>query len=377
MMKKIFAVVLLYIFLATKAFSQQTPISSNPELKKLVLSGLDKMYNFKFKEAEVLYKQVKAKLPGHPLYYMLMAMNLDWQWEPELTNDTMVKKLRGFLNHTVELCNDMLNVQKKDDAEVMFIYFTAQGFLARVNSMQGDYITAVKNSTNAYKYVKKGFLLKEKFSDFYFSTGMYNYYRERYPELHPVIKPFAKLMDAGNASQGIEQLKNAYKFSLFSKMESANYLVNIFFKYEGKPADVIDIIKEVTEKYPDNLFFIYKYAEGLLQTNQTEKALPFIEKLTASHWSYYKCVGNIMLAWHHHSSNKLTEAQAAMGIADLLYKKMYRVNDNLHGYYYIIKGKIAQSEGKTADAKKYYTTAATKAEYPSTIAEAKKLASGL
>ncbi len=376
-MKKVFGIVILYIGFSSFSFGQLTPISSNPELKKLVLAGLDKMYNFKFKEAELVYKQVKAKLPGHPIYYMLMAMNMDWQWEPELTNDTLVRKMKGFLNHTVEMCEDMLNVQKKDDAEIMFIYFTAEGFLARVNSMQGDFMSAVKNSTNAYRYVKKGFTLKEKFSDFYFSTGMYNYYRERYPELHPIIKPFAKLMDAGNALEGIEQLKGSYKSSLFSKMESANYLVNIFFKYEGKPAEILSIIEEVVKKYPDNLFFVYKYAEGLLQTNQTEKALPYIEKLTASNWAYYKCAGNIMQAWYYLNNSKATEAAISMALADVSYKKMYKVNDNLHGYYYIVKGKLAQAEGKNPEAKKYYNTAANKAEYPSTMAEAKKLAAGL
>ncbi len=376
-MKKIFASFILYIGLSSFSYGQQTPISSNPELKKLVLSGLDKMYNFKFREAEVIYKQVKAKLPGHPIYYMLMAMNMDWQWEPELTNDTLVRKMKGFLNHTVELCEELINVQKKDDAEIMFIFFTAEGFLARVNSMQGDYMSAVRNSTNAYKYVKKGFTLKEKFSDFYFSTGMYNYYRERYPELHPVIKPFAKLMDAGNAAEGIEQLKIAYKNSLFSKMESANYLVNIYFKYEGKPAEVLSTIEDVVKKYPDNLFFVYKYAEGLLQTNQTEKALPYIEKLISSSWSYYKCAGNIMMTWYNLNNNRTTEAAASIALADVLYKKMYKVNDNLHGYYYITKGKLAQAEGKNPEAKKLYNTAAKKAEYPSTMAEAKKLATGL
>ncbi len=377
MMKKVFGTIILSWCLYSFSFGQQTPISSDPELKKLVLKGLEKMYNFKFKDAELVYKQVKTKLPDHPLYYMLMAMNMDWQWEPELTNDTLVKKMKAFLNHTVELCEALLNVQKKDDAEIMFIYFTAEGFLARVNSMQGDYMAAVRNSTNAYKYVKKGFTLKEKFSDFYFSTGMYNYYRERYPELHPVIKPFAKLMDAGNAVEGIEQLKIAYKTSLFSKMESANYLVNIYFKYEGKPAEILSTIEEVVKKYPDNLFFVFKYAEGLLQTGQAEKALPHIEKLISTNWSYYKCAGNIMMTWYNLNNSKTTEASASMTLADVLYKKMYKVNDNLHGYYYITKGKLAQAEGKNLEAKKLYNTAANKAEYPSIIAEAKKLAGAL
>ncbi len=376
-MKKFLTVTILYIGLICCSFGQQTPISSDPELKKLVLKGLDKMYNFKFKEAESIFKQVKVKLPGHPLYYMLMAMNLDWQWEPELTNDTMVKKMKAFLNHTVELCDDLLNVQKKDDAEIMFIYFTAEGFLARIHSMQGDFMAAVKNSTNAYKYVKRGFTLKEKLSDFYFSTGMYNYYRERYPELHPIIKPFAKMMDKGNAVEGIEQLKTSYRTSFFSKMESANYLVNIYFKYEGKPAEILSTIEDVIKKYPDNLFFVYKYAEGLMQTNQTEKALPYIEKLISSNWSYYKCVGNIMTTWYNLNNNKTTEAIASMALADVLYKKMYKVNDNLHGYYYITKGKLAQAEGKNAEAKKLYNTAANKAEYPTTVSEAKILAAAI
>ncbi|MEZ0611599.1 hypothetical protein ACAW74_24015 [Fibrella sp. WM1] len=47
-------------------------------------------------------------------------------------------------------------------------------------------LKAVGESRKAYVYMKDGFQLMDKNVEFYFSTGLYNYYVERYPIGHSV-----------------------------------------------------------------------------------------------------------------------------------------------------------------------------------------------
>lgn len=348
----------------------QTPISSNPEQKKLVMDALDDIYNFQFAEASGTIELIRKKLPKHPIYHMLEAMNLDWQWEPVLEDKYKEKWLLYHLNRTLKIC-DSLQHKSTGDLEVMFIQFTAHGFLARVNAILGNYVDAVNHSMSAYNSVKKGFALKEKFYDFYFSTGMYNYYRERYPELHPVVKPFAMMLASGDPELGIKQLKFSYAHSLFSKIESANYLINIFYKYEGKPDEAFHIAEEVNRKYRGNLFFTVKYAEGIFKTGKNKADLnALIEKLLASGSRYYLMCGHYFKSMRLQLDGKAEEAFGQALKSAQLCHMLPKLKDNFPAYIYMNLSKLYQKRGNLKEAVKYMKIAKDKAEYPATHQEA-------
>ncbi|MSQ78065.1 MAG: hypothetical protein EXR21_00115 [Flavobacteriaceae bacterium] len=349
-----------------------TPISNSPEMKQLVMDALDKMYNFEHEACVEKCKEIRKRLPSHPIFHMLMAMNIDWQWEPAVKDKVLLGKLHAHLNEAVKEANYILYKENKNDAEALFIYFTAQGFLARVSSFSGEWMRAVNYSLNAYQTVKQGFKLKEKFADFYFSTGMYNYYRQRYPELQPVVKPFAGLLEPGNAELGIKQIRLAHKTSLFSKIESINYLVNIYFKYEGKPNEIMPELAEAVKKYPGNLFLQHKYADGLLWTGKVDGVLAIISKLFKANNDYYDMAGFTFLAKLHLKAGKVDEALKAIQFADNHNKRLPKTSENIPGYIYQVYGQIYTLKGNKAEAHKYYKLCEQHAEYPSLKREAKE-----
>ncbi len=356
-----------------KVVLPETPLSSNPEHKKLVLETLDDIYNFHFAEADIQIEKIKHKLPGHPIYYMMKAMNLDWQWEPMVDDKLKQKQIIAYLNKTLAGCDSILNKKKKNDLEVMFINFTAHGFLARVNSILGNYMDAVDHSMSAYNSVKKGFALKEKFYDFYFSTGMYNYYREKYPELHPIIKPFAAMLSDGDPELGIKQLRFAYAHSMFSKIESANYLINIFYKYESNPAEAFGIAEEVNRKYPDNLFFVVKHVEGIMYTGKNKnEALRLCTQLINSNVLYYQMCGYFFKAQKLYTEGKVEEAFALDYKAFKMSEKLVNLKDNLPAYIHLLLGKIYEKKNLKKEAANHFKIAANKAEYPTTKKEAQQ-----
>ncbi|MBI3233444.1 MAG: hypothetical protein HYZ42_05290 [Bacteroidetes bacterium] len=334
-----------------------TPISSNPENKKMILETLDDIYNFDFAVAETNISKVKHKLPNHPIYHMLLTMNLDWQWEPTCEDKGKQALIIYHLNRTL-IESDSLLRKKPNDLEVMFIQFTAHGFLARVNAILGNYGEAVNHSMSAYNSVKKGFDLKEKFYDFYFSTGMYNYYREKYPELHPIVKPFAAMLSDGNPELGIKQIRFSYAHSLFSKIESANYLINIFYKYESKPADAFNIAEEVNKKYPSNLFFTVKYAEGIMVCNKNKADyVALYEKLLESNSTYYQMCGYFFKAQKLYSENKTEDAFIWAHKSSKMSEKLTKLKDNMPSYIHMLLGKIYEKKGNSKEAEKCFKVA--------------------
>lgn len=351
-----------------------TPLSANVEHKKMILEALAHIYNFDFGKADAHIDLINKKIPNHPITHMLLAMNLDWQWEPTIEDKVKQVQIIAHLNKTLLQCDSILSKKNKNDLEVMFIQFTAHGFLARVYAILGSYIDAVNHSMSAYNSVKKGFGLKDQFYDFYFSTGMYNYYREKYPQLHPIIKPFAAVLSEGNPELGIKQLKFSYAHSLFSKIESANYLINLYYKYESKPAEALSIAEEVNKKYPDNLFFMVKYAEGLMVANKNKTEIQLLsDRLIGTSVLYYQMCGYFFKAEKLFMENKIEEAFVWSYKTGKMIDKMPKLKDNMPAYVYILLGKIYEKKGKPKDAEKYFRLAVSKAEYPSSKKEAQNL----
>ena len=96
-----------------------------------------------------------------------------------------------------------------------------------------------------YSFMKKGFDLTEEYREFNFPVGMYNYYREKYPELHPVYKPFMFFFRNGDVSKGLRQLERSVKENVFTKPEAGMFLVHIYLYYENNPAAALKIIQQV------------------------------------------------------------------------------------------------------------------------------------
>ena len=70
--------------------------------------------------------------------------------------------------------------------------------------------------------MKTGFDLMHKNPEFYYTTGLYNYYREQYPESHPGYKTVVWVLAGGDKEKGLQLLHKASKEALFTKTEATN-----------------------------------------------------------------------------------------------------------------------------------------------------------
>lgn len=346
-------------------------VSSTPQYKAWVDEGIQHMYNGEYFKADDAFNQLKAALPNHPVYRVLKAFNLNWQWWPLKTENNLKTLMVDYLNEASDACRKRLASPSTADEETMFLYYASEGLLSRLAMEDGHYAESVGHAKNAYAYVKKGFLLMDKFPDFYFSTGVYNFYREKFPELHPALKPLVYFMDKGDVSLGIIQVKKSYYVSLFSKAESINYLASIFLKYLNDPKSFLPYSTDVTHKFPNNLFFLMKHGETLIALNDFEKAKPIIKKLYASNNAYYMMVSLYQLAMVQLSEGQTAEAIKSAELALARLRLLKEPNDNSAGFIYRVLAHGHDQLKNAAKARLYYQLMADKSEYPWYQEEAK------
>lgn len=359
----LFALVLL-------AFRAPAQVLTNSATQQTIQRVLDDIYGMNFAEADVQIRQLRARYPQHPVGPILLATKLELQYLPVHENPTAKAQFVQAVNQGLDLAKRMLD-KDDTDSEGIFFALTAHSYLASLYNNEGDALKAVGESRRCYGYLKDGFSLTEKNPDFYFTTGLYNYYVERYPMDHAVVRPFMFFFADGNMATGLKQLDVATKRTLFMRAGANYYLAHILLKYEMQPARALPYANYLADKYPANPLFAMLNAETLLLSGRYADARPAVEVLK-------KLPGKLMLLAVSTFSGILSEQadhddraasvfyQAALKLpANKPYTEEYRA------MAYTGLARIADRANNQNLARQYYKKALDIAQYKSLIREAK------
>jgi hypothetical protein len=139
--------------------------------------------------------------------------------------------------------------------EGIFFDLFGRAFKAMFWADNGKSGKVIPDLGNMYRRTKEGFELKDQFVEFYFSTGLYNYYIEAYPEAHPVYKPLLSFMLEGDKQLGLEQLNHAINHTVYLKVEALLFMSLIQLKYEEDLPSAAVYARRLHHDYPDNIYY--------------------------------------------------------------------------------------------------------------------------
>lgn len=271
----------LMLFYACDFYPQQR-IMPNKDLMALIRQGIDKCYNAEFDAAEKIFREVEKRAPGHPASPLLMGLNYYYKYYPLNPQSPGAEPFENTVKESIKRAGKMLD-KNNEDIEAQAMDMISRSLLNMYYVDNGISFKAIPQIMPIYHSVIKGFTLKEKFNEFYFTTGLYNYYREAYPDAHPVYKPIASLLQHGNKVLGIKQLQLAADSCAFLRNEAMNFLKIIYLNYENNPEKALVYARRLSEKYPGNLTFQADFAETLIMDKQYERAkIPIIILLNRS-----------------------------------------------------------------------------------------------
>jgi len=209
---------------------------------------------------------------------LLKALKLYWQHYP-LQQDTKPHlQYEQLLLQTADRAAQILK-NDKQDVEGVFFSLAAYGYLTSYFADNGNLLKTINYAKKSYTFLKKGMDLKSEYVEFYFTTGLYNYYREKYPENNAAYKPFLWVFQSGDKHQGIVQLQKAADQATFTSCEALNYLFHIQLHYESNPVKSYQHAKRLYSNYPGNDVFLIFYIENLIALNKTAEAIQLINKI--------------------------------------------------------------------------------------------------
>jgi tetratricopeptide (TPR) repeat protein len=357
------------IFLLFGNYEAKAQLLKDKSAMLEVQNGITSIYNYEFAKASQNINQIAKNYPGHPVIPLLQSFKMYWEFLPIQDHPA---ELQTYLN-TLQVCLKAIDKYFGPDSqepEAIFYTIAARGYIAMYYNYQNELLKAALEAKKAYNALTKGQSLIYQNPEFYFTSGLYNYYFEVYPEKKPIIKPAIWLFKKGNKALGIEQLMKASRVSVISKAEAQYYLAHILLEYENEPKKALEYTRKLNLAYPANPVYRMVYLETLLHNKQFEDADNLMKSKPLPNRSLYRTAIPLFQGY-------LAEYQDKnMSMAESLYKKSLSMplNDQYTGEYHALAyaglGRIAHLSGNPTLAKDYYKKCLRTAEYKLTVQEA-------
>jgi tetratricopeptide (TPR) repeat protein len=255
-------------FLSTSAIHGQ--ILKDTSALNLLKLGVDDIYGFRFDDARDVSIRLNNIYPGHPVINLYNGMVTYWENYPLIPSSPLSVSYENYMTTCIKQCEDARN--PGDYAEYLLANLGARGMLLMYYA--DNNLTAKLNPLvmSTYRHVRECFDFVSVYSDFYFFTGLYNYYREAYPEAHPIYKMLAFLFPKGDMVKGLLELQNAGANSIMLKAEAYSFLSYIFMSFENNYQQSLAYTKGLHELYPANLPYLAGYIKNLLLLKNYDEA---------------------------------------------------------------------------------------------------------
>ena len=277
------------IFLLTVTSSAQDNILDSPGTQKTVEKCLYATYGFDFENAAILQQQLQEELPQHPAPYFLKALIIYWQQFPLLPGSPWTNDFEMYMDLSIEFAGLML---EKDPVSMEGVFFDmhARAFKAMFWADNGKPARVIADIDNMYRSTMQGIEYKEQFSDFYFSSGLYNYYIVAYVEKHPAYKPIAMLFRKGDKEKGLRELQIAVNTSTYIRYEAMLFMSLLQLNYEKNITGAIDYAAQLYNLFPKNIYYHGQYLIILCHNRNYVVASAINDKLKTSNEPFHRMI---------------------------------------------------------------------------------------
>jgi hypothetical protein len=241
---------------------------------KLVKETVDQIYNMRFNDAGETTNLIRERYPEHPVGFLLNGMIIYWKNYPLLTGSDASRDFENQMRLCISKCE---NFAPENEAEFLLANLCARGGLLAFYTGNDLSSKAFSLGRTSYRYLMRSFEFMGTFPDFYYFTGLYNYYREAYPDVHPVYKPLFALFPRGDRLKGMNELRTAFKESIFLRAEASTFLSSNYKFFENDFVNALYFSRLIFNEYPLNIVYSINYIEDLLLNGKYDEAEKLIE----------------------------------------------------------------------------------------------------
>ena len=235
-----------------------------------IMTGIDSIYNFNFRAADSIFRQLIRNDSASYLGYFYLAM-IEWNKNQICNRDNRIVRRGLRLLDSVEIvCKNKLKDDPGNEADYLFYMAGAVGYKGIFYLLQGNYIQAGLKGKKGHHLFEE-YLRKYPYrADVYLGLGIYDYYAD----LVPFYIKFLRMLLAlppGNRRKGLQEIWHCAQYGDLAKTEALQMYAYLQWYYEHRYKESLPITQKLWRKYPNNLIFLGRLIEIYFQLHQLNK----------------------------------------------------------------------------------------------------------
>ncbi|MGC3946004.1 MAG: tol-pal system protein YbgF [Chryseolinea sp.] len=358
---------------AQQTFKKDTTIVllSDLHIQLECQQALNDLYNFKFPQAEYQFRYLRAQYSWHPLPYFLMGLIEWWKIMPNTKDTSHDDTFLAYMDSTIRVGERLYDDFPAYKTEAAFFLAAAYGFKGRLyaDEERKAWVKSAAVGKSAINYLEASKEKEGLSPELLFGDALYNYFSVWVPENYPALRPFLWFFRKGDKALGLQQLKEVSYNAFYTRTEAMVWLMRILNSYENDQPRAFQLSEYLHQTYPDNPYFHRYYARMLYYQGKFTEAEPvckqIINRIDSGQVGYEATSGRyaaFFLGQIYEARRKYPEAKTYY-TAGMKYAEAVDAEDS--GYYLfsmIALGEIAEREGNSAEAKKWFKAVTKKAD---------------
>ncbi|HZN09867.1 MAG TPA: hypothetical protein VFB65_23935 [Pyrinomonadaceae bacterium] len=279
-----YLICVLMLMLTACSVSAQQPWLTDAERERfeaLRRSGLEALYNIDYDKAERDFKEIVKLLPNHPGGYQLLAARL-WiktlyesrRLQSSLYNSEgfysngddrvdpkIVTEFRNLTRQSKLLAEAKLKQEPKNIEALDFLANTEGLKAAFEEAVERRHFAALRDGNDAVSHHREVLKLDPKYIDAQITIGLYEYVVGSLPL--PVKILAGATGYRGSKRRGLQMLEQVAKEGRWAQDDAKSVLI-VLYTREKRYADVLELSRELSAKYPRNYLLRLESADALV-----------------------------------------------------------------------------------------------------------------
>lgn len=171
-------------------------------------------------------------------------------------------EFRKNMNKGVELAEGRLK-KNKNDLQAMYFLGVAKNILAGYEAtVNRSFFSALRNGSKGVDLHRDVIEKDPTFIDAYLSVGMYDYIVGSLPLAVKILVFFGGVH--GSKKDGLAEVEKVYREGVYGKDEAGVLLIMLYDR-EKRRVDSLNVLHDLTKKFPDN--FLFALERAMAQAN--------------------------------------------------------------------------------------------------------------
>jgi hypothetical protein len=280
--KRLAALPIIFVLTSAIAFAGN-PILPSPS-DELRNQGFNNLYNMRYQESKANFEGIIQADPNQPAGYIYLGYAIWLNYLADLrrlqTNvynknnaffDTRKEdkadakvdaEFRKNMNKGVALAEALLK-KNKNDLQAMYYLGVAKNILAGYEAtVNRSFFSALRNGSKGVGLHRDVIKKDPTFIDAYMSVGMYDYIVGSLPLAVKILVFLGGVR--GSKKDGLAAVEKVYREGIYGKDEAGVLLVMLYDR-EKRRVDSLNVLHELTQKFPQN--FLFALERAMAQAN--------------------------------------------------------------------------------------------------------------